>query len=148
MTWNGDISRMGKLKDRLADLAGVPSRVAREVSGEIAELLQAEFDAGADPYGSPWTQLADSTIDRGRFPPPLTDTRAMRDSIRVAPLQSAGIGITIDHPAAPHQAGWRGPQGSGPKRPILPARGELPRSWQKVIENAIEVDVDRIRRRA
>lgn len=109
--------------------------------------MQAEFDDGVDPYGDPWEPLADATTDRGRTPPPLTDTGAMRGSLSVRPMRGAGVQITIDHPAAPHQTGWSGPQGSGPARPILPARGELPIAWQDLIAEEIDRDV-RARRRA
>lgn len=136
MSWDGDISRMGKLADRLADLAGVPSRAAARVSRELDHLIRDEFDAGADPYGTAWKPLASATIERGRVPPPLTDTRAMRDSLAVRPLRGAGVGITIDHPAAPHQTGWRGRQGSGPARPILP-NAAMPSLWEEAIEAAV-----------
>jgi Phage virion morphogenesis family len=135
--WSGDISAMGHLADRLADLAGVPSRAAAKVSRELGHLIEEEFDAGADPYGTAWSPLAQATTDKGRTAPPLTDTRTMRDSVRVRPLPRAGVGITISHPAAPHQTGWNGKQGSGPARPILPARAELPPLWSEAIEAAV-----------
>ncbi len=145
MTWNGDISQMGQLADRIADLASVPSRVARRVGERLEGAIAEEFDEGRDPYGDPWEALAESTIDRGRFPPPLTDKRDMRNSVRAFPLPHAGVALTISHPAAPHQTGWSGVQGSGPARPILPARSELPVEWQEIIEDEIRRD---IRRRA
>lgn len=141
--WDGDISRMGDLADRIADLATVPSYVAKKVSYGIAELVAAEFDAGEDPYGTAWKPLAKATLDKGRHPPPLTDTRAMRESLRVRPMAHAGVSITINHPAAPHQTGWSGPRGSGPARPILPAREELPESWQELIEDLTEAEIKR-----
>jgi hypothetical protein len=64
----------------------------------------------------------------------------MRDSLRVKPLAGAGIGVTIDHPAGPHQTGWEGRQGSGPARPILPARGELPDAWIEILERTAEAE--------
>jgi hypothetical protein len=137
MTWDGDISRMGALADRVADLAEVPSRVSARVAPEIALLIQGEFDAGTDPYGTAWAPLAESTIARGRQAPPLTDTAAMRGSVRVQPMRHAGVAVTIDHPAAPHQTGWSGPRGSGPARPVLPARSELPPEWRDVIDEAV-----------
>jgi phage gpG-like protein len=138
MTWTGDISRMGALADRLGDLARVPSRVAARVADDLEAEVQAEFDAGADPYGTPWAPLAPYTLAKPRHPPPLTDTGAMRDSLRIAPMAGAGVEITIDHPAAPHQTGWSGRQGWGPARPILPDRGALPPAWQAIIADACE----------
>lgn len=141
---------MGQLADRLNDLARIPSRVSAKVAPKIAELIQEEFDDGADPYGTPWEPLAEATLAKGRTPPPLTDTLHsppnMRDTVHVRPMQAAGVKITIDHPAAPHQTGWNGRQGQGPARPPLPARGELPAGWQEVIESEIERDVRRVRR--
>ena len=138
MTWDGDISGMGQLAERVADLAEVPARVAAKVAPEIEGLIGGEFDAGVDPYGAAWEPLAEATLDKGRAPPPLTDTGAMRASVAVRPLAGAGVGVTIDHPAAPHQTGWSGKQGTGPARPILPERSELPPDWQDVISEAVE----------
>lgn len=142
MTWNGDISGMGQLAKRVEDLSRVPSRAARRVAADLENLIGEEFDAGADPYGNAWEPLAPATLDRGRTPPPLTDTHAMRDSVSVAPLARAGVGVTIAHPAAPHQTGWVGPQGEGPARPILPS-GVMPARWNEAIRTAI---VEELRR--
>lgn len=139
----GDLSAMGHLIDRLHDLANVPSRAAKRISEGISEAIQHEFDAGEDPYGRPWKRLAQTTLDTGRTPPPLTDTRGMRDSLDVRPLRGAGVGITIAHPAGPHQTGWSGPQGSGPARPILPNRATMPIAWDEVIEAAVTEEFKR-----
>ena len=140
MTWSGDITRMGHLADRVADLAEVPSRASAAIARDLEGLIADEFDAGADPYGQPWKPLAAATVARGRTAPPLTDTAAMRASSRVRPMRPAGVAVTIDHPAAPHQTGWSGPQGTGPKRTILPDRAELPPDWQDVIADRVEAE--------
>src|SRR5277367_6249887 len=140
--WSGDIGQMGKLAARMADLGQVPSRAAARVSRELETLIQLEFDEGADPYGTSWEPLAEATIAKGRHSPPLTDTGAMRGSLRVKPLRGAGISLTIAHPAAPHQTGWRGSQGSGPARPILPTR-EMPPLWAEAIEVAVDEEFRR-----
>jgi hypothetical protein len=142
MAWDGDIGRMGQLAERVADLASVPSRAAAKVSRELGVLIADEFDAGADPYGTAWAPLAKATLAAGRTPPPLTATGAMRSSVAVSPLPHAGVGITIAHPAAPHQTGWSGPQGSGPARPILPER-EMPPLWAEAIEGAVREEFRR-----
>ncbi len=145
MGWDGDISQMGHLADRIGDLARVPSRIAATVSRTIADLIQDEFDEGADPYGKAWAPLADATLDKGRTPPPLTDREYLRGSVLVRPMRPAGIAITVAAPyAAPHQTGWVGPRSSGPARPILPARAELPPAWQDAIEEAAEADVRKV----
>lgn len=143
MTWDGDISRMGQLAQRIGDLARVPSRAAAAVSRELGDLIEEEFAAGADPYGTAWQDLADSTKERGRTWPPLTDTSNMRDNVEVRPMRPAGVSITVPHPGAPHQTGWSGAQGTGPARPILPARSMPPR-WEEVLE----VEVEKAFRRA
>lgn len=143
MPWDGDISRMGQLADRIADLASVPSRASKRVSQGIEGLLQEEFDAGQDPYGTAWQPLQDETLAKRSqtTEPPLTDFGAMRRSLGVKPMKGAGVSITIDHPAAPHQTGWVGKQGRGPARPILPMRGDLPETWIEAIEGAISDEI-------
>ncbi len=134
MSLTGNFAALERMQERLAELATVPSRTAVAVSSRLDELVQEEFDRGTDPYEEAWAPLSPVTLAKGRTPPPLTDSSAMRDSLRVFPLAGAGVGVTIDHPAGPHQTGWTGPQGSGPARPILPARGELPDGWIEAME--------------
>jgi hypothetical protein len=134
MGFDGDISAMGRLADRVADLSEVPSRASKRVAFKLESFLEEEFDDGADPYGTPWAPLAESTLERGRRPPPLTDSHAMRDDARVRPLRGAGVAMTVDAAyAPPHQTGWA----NAPARPILPARAELPRRWAEAIKSAV-----------
>ena len=142
MTFSGDLGAMGQLAARIGDLARLPSRVSARVAEDIDAAIQSEFDGGHDPYGKAWEALAPATLDRGRTPPPLTDSGAMRASLVVAPLPRAGVGIQIAHPAAPHQTGWSGPQGTGPARPILPA-GVMPATWNEAIRTACEDEFGR-----
>jgi len=139
----GDLSQIGAPEARIADLAEVPARAARNVAERLHYEMQAEFDQGTDPYGNPWKELAESTTERGRHAPPLTDTHAMRDSLTVLPMRAAGVAITIDHPALPHQTGWSGPVGDGPARPILPQGSKLPDAWQDIIDEEIEREFKR-----
>jgi hypothetical protein len=127
---------MGRLAQRVADLARVPSRAAATVALELEALLEEEYETGTDPYGTPWAPLAESTLARGRHAPPLTDTGSMRLGTTVTPTRYAGVAIFVPHPGAPHQTGWSGPQNSGPARPILPFR-EMPAAWRDVIEGAV-----------
>jgi hypothetical protein len=53
-------------------------------------------------------------------------------------MRGAGVAITIDHPALPHQTGWSGPVGDGPARPILPQGSKLPEAWVDIIDEEIE----------
>jgi len=144
MGFTGDLAAMGHLVDRIADLASVPSRAAPRAARSIATLIEEEFAHGHDPYGDPWAPLAEATLAKGRTPPPLTDTRAMRRGVQVKPQRGAGIAVTIDAAyAPPHQTGWEGPQGSGPARPMLPDRAELPDEWTEAIEAAVAREVRR-----
>lgn len=77
------------------ELARLPSQIARDVSVKIGAEIQRNFDRGVDPYGRAWRPLAKSTIERGRFNPPLTDTGEGRDSISVEPASGAGIKILV-----------------------------------------------------
>ena len=144
MTWTGDISKMGQLAKTIGELARVPSRAAPAVAKALTKLVQREFTTGTDPYGNPWKPLAASTIRRRpwRGPPPLTDTRTMRRTLSIRPTQGAGLSMTIAHPAAPHQTGWAGSQGSGPARPIFPMYG-LPATWRAAIKAAMDREMRR-----
>lgn len=146
MTWDGDISRMGQLADRIADLASVPARASRRVARELHDLVEEQFAAGADPYGNAYEPLTEATLEKRTqtTEPPLTDTGTMRGTLEVRPMRAAGVSITIEHPSEDHQTGWSGPQGTGPARPILPSRGMPPR-WAEVIEVAV---TDEFRRAA
>lgn len=145
--WTGDISAMGRLADNLAELAEVPSRASKKVSENIADLIEAEFASQSDPYGNPWEDHADATIERHGPHPILSLSGAMRSTVHVAPMAGAGVSVTIDHPSEDHQTGWSGPQGRGPARPILPS-GDLPDSWALAIDEAVDSEVRSTLRRS
>ncbi len=136
--WDGDISHMGKLADRILDLARVPARASRAAADGIRARIATEFETGTDPYGARWAPLEEFTLEKRTqtSEPPLTDTGTMRDTLDVRPMAHAGVSISIAHPAAPHQTGWEGSQGSGPARPILPS-GDMPATWRAEIDAAI-----------
>ena len=115
--------------DGLRDL--VPE-IALEASIEIWETTESLFVLGADPYGETWAPLAPRTVAKGRTPPPLTDTGAMRESLRVN-VSEAAIVASLADPAGYHQTGTR----YMPARPVLPddARG-LPDAWRAAITDA------------
>jgi hypothetical protein len=135
--WDGDISKMGQLAQRVANLARVPSRAARRIATEIAGLIEEEFQAQADPYGNAWQPHAPATVRRWGEHDILTLSGAMRSSVQVAPMQAAGVSITLNHPGEDHQTGWSGPQGSGPARPVLPY-GTMPARWTEAINAAVD----------
>jgi hypothetical protein len=135
--WAGDISELGRLVEHLETLAEVPSRAAARASRSIARAIQGEFRDGVDPYGRPWEPLAESTLDKGRTPPPMTDTGALRDGIRVRPMAGAGIAITSDAEYLGFHQGTGSPRANVPPRHVLP-EGPLPEAWAR----AIGQDVD------
>jgi hypothetical protein len=124
------MASFANLQKMIRSLASVPSQIARDASAGIAREIQAEFDAGVNPFGSPWAALKQATLDKGRTPPPLTDTGEMRHGIEVKPLRGAGIGVTIPDPGVHHQYGTK----YMAARPIFPDR--MPDTWQRAIADA------------
>ena len=142
MALTGNVDAFDGLIATAKRLRQVPAQASRAVAVGLHELIEDEFDAGTDPYGTAWEPLAPATVARGRHAPPLTDYGAMRESLNTFALVkggelSGGVGITIDQPASPHQTGWSGPQGEGPARPILPDRGRLPATWDELIATSV-----------
>lgn len=120
-----------QLMANLADLQGVPSRIAKPVAETISAHIDDQFSRGEDPYGDPWTPLKPATIRKGRGHPPLTDSGDMRASVSVRPQQGSGVEIAIGTSYAHfHQTGTR----HMVERSILPDRDELPQEWQDAIE--------------
>lgn len=117
----------------MARLARVPSQTAGRAAPAIAHLIDQEFTTGRDPYGRAWAPLKQSTLAKGRRPPPLTDTGAMRAGVDVKPMQGAGIAITFANavPAVFHQGGTR----KMVARPPLPG-GTFPATWARALETA------------
>lgn len=142
MTWDGDISKMGQLARNVGRLAGVPARASKQVTVDIGQMIEEEFQRGQDPYGNTWKPLAEATLARRSqtSEPPLTDFGDMRRSVDVRPMSGAGVSISIDHPSEDHQTGWTGSQGTGPARPILPG-GTFPARWKAAIDGAVKSQV-------
>lgn len=150
-----------KFSQVMRNMTRIPSRVATKVAEDLSDEIQSNFDRGVDPYGRPWRELAESTLERGRHAPPLTDTRTGRDSISVRAMAGAGVRIVVGVLyMIYHQFGGashlRGPGGSyrlrhknkhfgrdkdrggprrekPPKRSFLPFNG-LPASWRRIVE--------------
>lgn len=124
-----------RLNGTLRALADVPARASAAAASRIATLIDESFFAGLDPYGRPWAPLAASTLARRpwRGAPPLTDTGALRASVRVVPLPSAGISITMAAPGPFHQMGTR----YMPQRQIFPQSGGIAPSWRAAIAQSI-----------
>ena len=151
-----------RLNGTLRALAEVPSRAARSASARIAELVEEQFDAGADPYGRPWAPLTDTTLALRpwRGAPPLTDTGAMRSAITVRPTAPAGIVVELGDDghgrpvpvATYHQTGtskvrgWITSDVGMAQRQILPQSGGLAPAWRDAIRESIAEAFAEVRR--
>ena len=137
--FKGNPKQFDAIVQTLKAVSKIPATMAREAARGIAKAIDEEFEAGCDPYGTPWTPLADSTMARGfatgRTTMILTLTYAMRASIIVEPMPGAGIRISIGEDYARyHQSGTA----IMPARPILPKRG-MPDQWARALSDAGEV---------
>jgi hypothetical protein len=126
------MSSFANLQRMIGQLAKVPSQIVSGGADGIARAIQEEFDAGSDPFGRPWSELEQATLDKGRFPPPLTDTHAMRDGIEVKPMAGAGISVTIPDPGVHHQYGTR----YMVARPIFP--DHMPDTWARALADSAD----------
>lgn len=125
-----------KFSSVMKQLAAVPSRASRAIAADISKEIQANFDRGCDPYRKPWKKLAKSTILRGRHPPPLTDTRKGRTSIRVTPTAGAGLRLTVGvRYMIYHQFG--SPATKLPRRMFVPTE-RMPAAWAEIIMYRLE----------
>lgn len=114
----------------LSDLGKVPARMSASVAKDIKALIVKQFATGTDPYGNAWAPLKASTLKRKKSNMILVETNDMFNSINVAPMQGAGVAITIDEtPAIYHQRGT----GKMAARPILP-KYVLPKAWRAAIQ--------------
>lgn len=128
------LRKMGDMIRIIEALSDIPARTAALAAPELNKLVQAQFDAGTDPYGRPWAPLRPATLARGRFPPPLTDTWRLRNGtgVRVRPGRRAGLVMRVGAPYGTfHQTGTRYMRA----RRILPQQG-LPRAWRDVLVRA------------
>jgi hypothetical protein len=141
--WQGDIDDLGRLADNLARLAEIPSQASREAADGIARAIDDQFAGGVDPYGVPWAPLKESTIDKKGSSDILIDTSAMRDTVKVAPAQGAGVTVTFDAEYAGfHQTGFVVGKTKVPARKLLP-EGEIPDTWARAIADALDAAWER-----
>jgi phage gpG-like protein len=124
---------MQRIESAVLALPRLMSRATRDAADLLEDTIHAQFEAGVDPYGMPWAPLAESTMKRGRTPPPLTDSGALA-AVRVDPLQSAGILVAFDEDYARyHQSGTS----RMPQRRLVPDDGNFQHSlWYPPIVEA------------
>lgn len=119
-----------RLMDHVADLARVPSRIAKPISEKFNAEIQLEFAQGSDPYGFPWKPLAPYTIRKKGHDLIMIQTGETQKLTLAQPLGGAGIELV-----STKKAGWNmDAHGNRPARPVLPHRKELPERWQAIIE--------------
>lgn len=126
------------------DLKALPSRISAAVARDISREIQRNFDLGVDPYGKAWRPLKRSTLDRGRHPPPLTDTRAGRESVKLAAMAGAGIRITVGKIyMVYHQMPKISALRKFPRRSFLPF-DKMPESWGAIALAHLEAQGRRV----
>lgn len=123
-------------------LVKVPSQITPQVAKRLKwEILQ-NFDKGQDAYRKRWAPLKPSTLKRGRFPPPLTDTGAGKRGIVVTPSSGAGIQIVSNVPyMRRHQLG--APRANLVVRAFLPT-GVLPKRWNQIIQEEYDKTIKKV----
>lgn len=134
MTLKGDFAGLGKLEANLRRLSEVPSQAAREAATSIQALIEQEYATGKDSTGRPWAPLRPATLAKGRTPPPLTATRAMRETTEVKPMAGAGVSVTFEEDyASYHHTGTK----NMVARPVAPT-GAFPKAWGDAIDSAVQ----------
>jgi hypothetical protein len=129
------IAELGRLVQTIQRLSEVPRKMAVIAAPKLSALLQDQFDRGADPYGRAWAPLKPSTIAKGRRPPPLTDTRKLREKT-VVKVAQYGLRMIVGMPYGFfHQVGFKVSKTRVPPRRILPQYG-LPASWKRVLDES------------
>ena len=121
------------LMARLAELEGVPSRIAKEVAEGISALVADEFAGSHDPYGKPWKPLLPQTVRRkGGDTRILRRTDALAGDTTVKPSSGSGVEVVSIDYGQFHQSGTK----HMVARKILPDGSDLPKAWEAVIEEA------------
>lgn len=131
-----------RLAESLRKLAEVPSVASADAARGIRQQIDREFAHQCDPYGVPWEEHAESTVERWGEHPILQLTGKMRGEIEVKPMRGAGIAVTFGEeiPAIFHHTGTE----EMPARPVLPTGARLPPQWDAEISAAIERAADQI----
>lgn len=123
--------QLQRVIDAIHVVEHAPELVAERAAPKIADILEAQFELGLDPYGVPWAPLARSTLKK-HGPPPLTDSHEMRDHTDAVSAGNQIIATSPD-PSQFHQHGTA----RIPARPILPTeQGGLPYAWEIAILQA------------
>lgn len=145
-----------RLSQLVRKLATVPAQASARIARDLNTEIQSNFDRGVDPFGRAWKGLAKSTQEKGRHPPPLTDTGRGRASVTAKPMAGAGVAIVVgvlymiyhQFGGKSHLRGHRKNKNFGrdadrskvrmrpPRRSFLPQGNEWPKRWVAIIERA------------
>ena len=113
-----------QMRKAIVNLPRLMSQASTDAAEYLEDVIEAQFAEGVDAYGNPWRELAESSIRRGRTPPPGTDTEALR-AVHVTPLQSAGVLVEFSEDYAEYYA---------TVRPIVPDEDNFEASsWYKAV---------------
>jgi hypothetical protein len=127
MTLTGDFSELNDAVVRLQSLDGLTARAAQRAANSIAGVVDEQFAAGTDPYGTPWQDLASGG------PSHLTETGEMHAGV-VVHASGSDIVITVPDPGGYHQTGTR----YMPARPVEPVQSQgLPPAYEIAILAAV-----------
>jgi phage gpG-like protein len=127
----------------MRQIATVPSRIATAVARDITQEIQDNFDRGVDPFYRSWRPLADSTLARGRHPPPLTDTGAGRAGVAVVPRAGAGLRMVVSVGYMEiHQTGSLTIPNRPPRRSFLPV-SKMPDTWLEIYQHHMDQEITR-----
>ena len=149
----GDFPALRDGISRIRRIGEAGPELWRRIAPTIKSNIAAQFATGVNPYDTPWKPLRPATLAKGRTPPPLTETGALKNSIRVTAAGYTLSVIAADRVAGLHQNGWRrtrnkyrrgkvvGQTTIGPgatKRQILPD-GRIPNKWRQQIRKMARV---------
>lgn len=113
MPIRGDFPQLRDGISHVRKLGGLGPQVFKAAETEIRKRIEAQFNEGKNPYGTPWKPLAPATLRKGRHPPPLTDTGKMRASTVVAAMGDTLLIALTDPKAGFHQWGAKGSRVQG-----------------------------------
>lgn len=140
MTWK----LPGKLPRLLRNLAEIPSHASREIAERLEERVFDCFANEADPYGTPWAPLAESTVRRkGGNSVILYRTGRSMIEAGARTLSGGGVALVAGGASGYHMAA----SGTRPARPVLPTRG-LPPAWREDIAAVLGAEYARAMGRA
>ena len=123
------VQGMKELRAGLRELPTIPSQVSTPFAAYVRNSLAQSFGKQSDPYGNAWAPYRPASIARGRKPPLLVETRALKGSRFVNPLAGAGIELGYSDPKADlFQFGTD----RMVARPVLPD-DIMPRAWVETL---------------